>query len=181
MSDWRIEAQNILSACYYVPLKILVWGPGDPGEDASPEKQGAFKKRLQIKDVLKEQFPRSEVHFSEDSEMIQITTGIEGQLRKEALQARTADMVLMLDISRGVDLELDYFLPRFPWFRDKVHVFLPQQYVSSKSLVKVILDYLRSDQFEGFTDEDFQTCTLATRKAVKATVGFALDKHLQPS
>lgn len=179
MPDWRAEAQEIRKSFRYENIKILVWGPGDPGDGASQDKRLAYAKRLQIRDILRQEFPRAEVYFSEDPEMIQISEGIRGQLRKEALQARTADLVLMLDISRGTDLELDYFVPKYPWFREKVYIFLPEEYVRSRGLVREILDYLHPNQIEGFTDDEFRKCHVATRKAVSIAETVALDKRLQ--
>ncbi|MEI6310041.1 MAG: hypothetical protein WCP58_10420 [bacterium] len=179
MADWHAEAREIREASHYEHLRILVWGPGDPGTSAPPEKQKAYRKRLQIKDVLRNRFPRAEVNFSEDLEMVQIATGIIGQLRKEALQARTADLILMLAISRGAELELDHFVPTYPWFREKVYVLLPQQFIPPQGLVKEVFDHLKPDQVVGFSNDDFISCVVATEKSVSITEGVAMDKYLR--
>jgi len=179
MPDWQAEANEIRASAHFEAIKILVWGPGDPGAGASEERRRAYAKRVQIKDVLRREFPRAEVYFSEDTEMINLSQGIRGQLRREALQARSADLVIMLDISRGADLELDHFVPTYPWFREKVYVFLPEAFVPPRGLVSEVFDYLRRDQVEGFTDQEFTECHVATRKAVQIGETVALEKRLR--
>ncbi|MHC4461819.1 MAG: hypothetical protein ACYS30_10350 [Planctomycetota bacterium] len=175
MPNWVDEANEIRASARLVHIKILVWGPGDPGSGASDETRKSYEKRIQIRQVLRSGFPRAEVYFSEDSEMMTIGEGIIGQLRKEALQARNADLVLMLDIGRGADLELDHFVPTYSWFREKVYVFLPEEFVPPRGLVKEVFDYLRPDQVEGFTDQEFEDCDVATQKAVRIAETLAVD------
>src|ERR1043165_7933030 len=134
MPKWKQEAQDLLRQCRNEPIKILVWGPGDPGPKAPREKQKAYRKRLKIRKVLRSRFPFAEVYFSEDPEMKALRLTGMSDLDLEMLQATFADLIIMLDITRGVDLELDYFLPNFPWFRDKAYIFLPEQYVSTNGL-----------------------------------------------
>lgn len=179
MSKYVQEGIDYRDDLFYEYIKVLVWGPGDPGADAKAEKLAAYRKRIQIRDVLRTKFPRAEIYFSEDPEMIKIAEGFKGQLRKEALQAKFADLVVMLDIGRGVDLELDYFVPTYPWFRDKVHVFLPEKYVRSDGLVNEIFKLLSKDQIEGFTQTDFSDCNVATKMAVQAALTCALMKKLR--
>ena len=179
MSDWEQDADRVRQKAHYEPLKILVWGPGDPGAAGSEPAKKAYAKRQQMKAVLQREFPCAEVHFSEDAEMIRLSEGIGGQLRKEALQARTADLILMLDIGRGVDLELDHFIPAYSWFPPKVHVFLPIEHVSTKGLVREILDYLKPHQIEGFTADEYDKCIVASEKVVRPTLNVALDHLLQ--
>src|SRR5690349_16932228 len=110
------DAARIRQDARFEPITILVWGPGDPGAKAPAPRRKAYKKRVQIKESLKREFPRASVHFSEDPEMIDLGAGIKGQLRIEAVQAKISDLILMLDLSRGADLELDHFVPTYPWF-----------------------------------------------------------------
>lgn len=179
MNNWKKEAEEIRENARYAPLKILVWGPGNPGPGASDEKRRNYEKRVQIRDVLRNEFHRAKIFFSEDPEMIEIAENISPQLRKEALQAKVANLVLMLDMSRGADLELDYFVPTYPWFRDKVHVFLPEKSVPPKGFVKQVFDHLREDQVEGFTDQEFEECSVAKQKAVRIVEIFCIDYCLR--
>ena len=179
MSRFKADADRIKEDALYEAINVLVWGPGNPGPVTSAETRAAYEKRLQIKDVLKGKFPRAEVHFSEDPEMINVSQGIHGQLRREALQAAAADLILMLDNSRGADLELDHFVPTYSWFRDKVFVFLPEQYVPPKGLVAEVFDYLRPDQVEGYSKQEFDLCHVATIKAVNAAHSIALSSLLK--
>ena len=173
------DAERVRQDSRYEPITILVWGPGDPGQKASTDRRDSYLKRLQIKEVLREKFPRASVYFSEDPEMREVGTGIVGQLRIEALQAKISDLVIMLDLSRGADLELDHFVPTYPWFRDKVHILLPEKYLSGTSLVADVLKYVPRDQVEGFTDEEFKRCEVATMMAVRAAQSAALNSYIR--
>lgn len=172
------DAERIKQDAKYEPITILIWGPGNPGQRAPLERRKAYNKRLQIKEALIKEFPRASIHFSEDTEMVEIGEGIIGQLRIEALQARVSNIVLMLDVSRGTNLELDHFVPMYPWFRDKVHVFLPEKYVTAQGLVSEVLKYVPHDQVEGFSDEEFDRCDVATIKAVRAALSAALVSYM---
>jgi hypothetical protein len=178
-NHYRNEAQEILEFSRLQPIKILVWGPGIPEPSASIERKAAYGKRLKIRDNLRLIFPRAEVFFSEDPEMVELSAPLRGQLRREALQARIADLVIMLDISRGADLELDHFVPTYPWFRDKVYVFLPEEYVPPRGLVREVFAYLPEDQVEGYTQQEFEECTLATKKAMEIAQSVAVDLFLK--
>ena len=85
----------------------------------------------------------------------------------------------MLDISRGTDLELDHFVPKYPWFRDKVFVLLPEQYVPPQGLVAEVFDHLKDEQVQGFSQDEFDSCHVATVKAVKAAHTVALACYLE--
>jgi len=176
MVDYRRKADEIREAAKLMHLKVLVWGPGDPGRRASADSKKAYQKRLQIKQEIKGAFPRSEVHFSEDKEMVDLAKGLHGQLRKEAFQAIASDLVIMLDLGRGVDLELDHFLPTYSWFPPKVFLLLPRKYVNSKGLVKEVYDHLKPDQIGGFTPRQFDKCHVATCMALDAALAYAFDK-----
>lgn len=174
MLRFKDDANRIKEDAKNSALKILVWGPGNPGPSAEKNKKAAYEKRKQIKDVLRKEFPRSEVYFSEDKEMKAISGDMIGQLEKEALQSAVADVIIMLDVGRGVDLELDHFVLTYPWFRDKVIVFLPAEYVSSKGLVSEVFKYINTNQVEGFTKAEFDRCDVAKIKAVKAVQSIAI-------
>ena len=179
MGRFEERAKQIKEDVKYETINILVWGPGDPGSDAPSEKRRAYEKRIQIKEVLRKEFPRAEVYLSEDTEMIKIAEGIHGQLKKEALQASAADLILILDIRRGADLELDHFVATYSWFRDKVFVFLPEQYVPpTQGLVAEVFNYLTENQVEGFSEQEFKDCTVATVKAVRAAHTTAMASYL---
>jgi hypothetical protein len=56
---------------------------------------------------------------------------------------------------------------------------LPKQFVESPGLVAEVLKYLRSDQVEGFSKEEFRRCDVARVKAVRAAMTWALDSYLR--
>ncbi len=119
---------------------------------------------MKIKAHLKERFPSAGVFFSEDKEMQELALTGQSQLEKQSVQARMAHLVLMLDLTRGVDLEVDYFIPKYPWFREKAYVLLPDQYVSTKGLTETVFDMLGSNHIIGFSNTEFDSCKLVTEK-----------------
>lgn len=185
MPDWRDEASKILESAWHQSLKIVLWGPGDPGRKGSDYKRRAYNKRVQIKEVLSDIFLRAgtvpQVYMSEDPEMQNLAPDITDKLLQETLQARTADLVLALAVpgSRGVDLEIDFFVPNFPWIRDKIYILLPKQFVKAKGLVKEVFDFLKPDHLVGYSQKEFDECKVATEKAVRIATAAALNKRLR--
>lgn len=178
MSDYEREAAQLLQRAFNSDLRILVWGPGDPGPTGSAQRRAAYAKRVQIRDELRSRFPNAGVYFSEDPEMVELTKDVREQLRKQALQARVSDLTIMLDIGRGVDLELDHFVKTYPWFRSKAHVFLPANFVNTPGLVAEVLQELPRQNVEGYSKAEYKRCDVARRKAVEVAHGLALDKVL---
>lgn len=150
---------------------ILVWGPGDSARKSrDPEKRRTYKKRADIRAVLRQSFPNAEVLFSEDPEAQKTTKGLGlDVLTEESVQAYLADLVILLPTSRGAQLEFDTFMTS-GWFRNKVHVFLPVKYKNTSGLIKVNLDRLGAHQIDWFTERQFNDCTLAKSMAVKAAL-----------
>ena len=179
MTPWHLRAAQIREDARFQRLSILVWGPGDPGPTASEEKRRNYEKRLQMMQVLRERFPRADIHMSEDSEIADLLPESATTLQLEAIQAKVADLVLILDVSRGADLELDYFVPTYPWFREKVYVFLPEQYVSTQGLVRGLLDELHPKRIIGYTQQELEQCTVATVRTVEVTTVAAVEYMLK--
>ncbi len=179
ISGFTAGAQILKQRAKGYPVKVLVFGPGEPASDATPEQRKGYEKRCQIREEVSKEFPMAEVHFPEDPEMITIADGIRGQLRKEALQAKLSDIVIILDISRGADLEIDHFISKYSWVRDKVHIFLKEEYFKAykeeKSLVAEVLKQINPNQIESFTDEDFKLCRIATEMAPLAVLSAVYD------
>lgn len=161
---YKLEAEKIKATARCQPIIILVWGPGDPGDGAPLEKVKAYQKRVKIKAHLRERFPCAGVFFSEDKEMKELALTGQNQLEVQAMQAKFAHLVLMLDLTRGVDLEFDHFIPKYPWFREKAYVLLPDKYVSTEGLTKTVLDKLERNHIIGFSEIDFDSCKLVTEK-----------------
>jgi hypothetical protein len=177
MSRFKEEAEKIKENARYEPINILVWGPGDPGENASLDKRKAYEKRLKIKNHLREKFPRAEVFLSEDlKELVMERQEI---LKAQAIQAKIAHLILILDLGRGVDLEIDYFIPAYPWFREKAYVFLPERYVSKKGLVTEVLGKLEDSHIIGFSEQEFESCKLVTEMSVQLADIIAMDCRIR--
>ena len=180
MSRWEAEIEDIKEEIRKESIRILVWGPGDPGEDVPAEKRTGWEKRKEIRQILDDIYTYAEVRLSEDREMLKASNWVSGKLLQEAIQASKAHLVIMLDTgSRGLHLELDYFPLRYSWFSKKAHVFIPKRYIDSEGLVGEVFKELNPDRLEGYTEEEFETCTLATEKAVRAADTAAGAYYLQ--
>lgn len=171
MNSFQQQAEKHRQLARNQRLAILVWGPGE----GSP----GYEKRLQIRDELSKIFPSADVAFSEDRELEDIADYAKGQLLQEAIHALAADVVLILAMSRGSELELDHFIPTYSWFRDKAYVFLKKRYVASNGLVGTVLDKLTTDQVQGFSEEDFASCRLAKQMSVEVVDSVAMEKYLR--
>jgi hypothetical protein len=180
VDSWTLQEAELRESARQAKLRVLIWGPGDPGPSAAPEAKQRYEKRLKMRKAVESTFPRAEVRFSEDPPLLALTATIPGLLRKEAVHAKLAHVVLMLDISRGADLELDHFVPTYPWFRDKVYVFLPEAYVGTTGLVSDVFKYLRPDQLLGYTAAEYGACSVATIKAIEIVDAVAIS-HLLTS
>lgn len=179
MSSFEREADEWYELARRQSLRILVWGPGKPGPGATTEQVRRYEKRCHIRDEVASVFEHSEVRFSEDPELDKLTARVKRQVRKEALHAKWAQVILMLDVSRGVDLELDHFVPTYPWFRDKAHVFLPERYVGTGGIVSDVLKLVPADQVIGFTDDDFSACRIAKEMSVEIVDELAKEQLLR--
>lgn len=172
-------AYRIRESARRLPLGILVWGPGQPESTESSGERESYEKRVQIKSVLKREFPNAEVYFSEDPEMDELSRDITDQLLKQALQARTVDAIIHLDMGRGAYLELDHFIPTYSWIRDKMFVLQLDKYASSQGLVRNVFDLLKTNHISHFTEAEFRECKVATEKAVRCVFQIAMSKVLR--
>ena len=146
----------------------------------SKEEQESYEKRLQIKAVLKREFPNAGVYFSDDPEMEELSRDIDDQLLKQAFQARTVDGIIHLDIGRGTYLELDHFIPTYPWIRDKMYVLQQDKYASSQGLVtRNVFDLLKTNHISHFSEAEFRECKVATEKAPRCVFQIAVNKVLR--
>jgi hypothetical protein len=179
LTSFSSGAEDIIKIARGVPIKVLVWGPGDPGSNAPEDKRKGYEKRWQIRENISREFDNSEVHFSEDAEMEALAAFIPEQLKKQAFQANLVDLVLILDISRGADVEVDHFVVTYPWFRDKVYVLLPEKYVPARGLVGKVLDKLDPVRVIGYSPDEYKLCELAGRKTMDLVLATAVDMLIQ--
>lgn len=179
MTRWHAKADQIKADLMYVPLNILVWGPGDPGPNAPEERRRNYQKRIQMVNVLRTTFPRADVHMSEDPEIQDLLPELATTLQLETMHAQVADLVLILDTSRGADLELDHFVSNYSWFRNKVYVFLPARYVNTQGLAKEVFDQLHPKRVIGYTPEELEQCTVATVRTVQVATIAAMEYKIK--
>ena len=173
---WKVKGQKLIHKARQKHLNILIWGPGKPDGVVTEDKIKLFKKRVQIKEALHENFPNAEVYLSEDPEAQEIVRGVTDELKQEEIQAYTADIIFVLDISRGADFEVDYFVPSFAWFRTKAFVFIPERYIPARGMLKNVFNKLGAQQILKFTQAEFDICTLATETAVQVATTFAVSE-----
>ena len=155
-------------------LIVLIWGPGDPGSDPSHPSYPYWNKRCQIREEIRKAFPNAGVYFSEDDQLRQFTRHLEDVLAEEWVHASQADCILVLDVSRGAHVEVDRF-SRDPILAAKMRLLLPVRYVGTTSLVSMLHHRLR---VIGFSDEEFDLCSLATKKCVDIILTVAVSKLL---
>lgn len=181
MRDWNREAQDIFDDSKHERLLILVWGPGVPDASTPADRRKGYEKRIQIKEVLTAEFPRASVHFSEDPDMLALGLPTMSRLDLERLHAAIADLIIILPISPGSQLELNHFIPTAPAIRDKISVLLPERHKSSPGLVtQEILDFLKKVKIIGYTQDEWDVCKVATEKSVQIGLEAALKKRFQP-
>jgi hypothetical protein len=177
MNQFEDEAQRIIdTAARQVELRVLIWGPGDPGEGGSPEAKDGYEKRCLIRKELREKFPQSQFEFSEDIHIRRII----GSVRREAVHAASAHLVIILDINcgaRGVHLEIDHFT-QYPWFRSKVWLLIPKEYLDTKGLVADVYKLIPDDQIQGYTPDQFKLCHVAKEMSVGIVETVATEKYL---
>lgn len=171
MSLYNDRKQRFFGNAREQELLMLIWGPGDPGEAGSPEATEGYKKRCQIRRALQENFPRSEIKFSEELD-IDETMGL---LRGEAVQAKIFDAVIILPISHGSYFELYYYSGKYSWFREKVWVLAPEEYLDTKSIAAEVLKLFPNKV--SYTVEEFKRCD-TTKKSVNIATAVAVDKLL---
>ena len=155
------------------PIRILVWGPGSPNRHASPVEKLSYKKRLRIRREIKKRFSNAVVQFSEDKDVVREYGWIDDQLTRQALQARSADLIIILNIGRGSSLEIDHFIETYDWFPSKAYILLPEQYVDTKGLVRTVFDKLPKHHIFGFSQKELDECKVATEKAIHITMQVA--------
>ena len=156
-------------------LLILVWGPGDPGADASGERLKYWEKRVQIRESIQSAYPESEVLFSESDALRDHTRDLNDLLAEELVHATAADCILILDVSRGAHVEIDRFSD-IPQIAAKTTVLLPERFVGNSGLVGEVHKKVR---IMGFSETEFEECNLATSKSISAVDVYALSRLIQ--
>lgn len=127
-----------------------------------------------MKSHLKSVFVNSEVYFSEDPELRSQTAGLGRILDEEAVHATIADCILILDVSRGANVEVDRF-SSIPKIASKITVIVPERYAGTSGLVSEV--YARVNVV-GFTDDELDRCAVVTEKAVAVVRSVAIHKKI---
>lgn len=164
MNEFERREQESRSLARYQSLVVLIWGPGDPGENGTDEEKQRYAKRCLIREVLKEHFPRSTIFFSEE---IKKKNPLTTQLDQERTEAFNADLVIILAMSHGSNLELVHFI-KHSWFRKKAWLLIPQQYLVSPGLADEVYKLIPENQRSGFTPEEYERSDVAKVMSVNA-------------
>src|SRR6266576_329176 len=172
MNEFERREEESYSLARYQSLAVLIWGPGDPGENGDDEARQRYAKRCLIREVLREHFPRSTIRFSEE---IKKRNSFTTQLDQERNDAYNADAVIILGMSRGTDLELDHLIVH-SWFRKKVWLLIPQQRLASPGLADEVYKLIPENQRSGFTPEEYERSDVAKVMSVNALDAVANTK-----
>ena len=159
-----IKAKRIINLAYQMPVRVLVWGPGQTDEKG-------YAKRKEIKDEIRRRFPNSEVYFSEDKELRSITGSLP-TLIAEIVHARAAHIVIVLGISRGAEIEIDH-LSQDATIARKLWVLLPDKFYPLSGLAA---EKLRGIELEFFSEAEFEDSTLASSKCVRRVLCRAIEQ-----
>jgi hypothetical protein len=177
MSEWREREEKLKRLARRQELGFLIWGPSlaTPLDEPARLKR---EKRIKMKETLQAAFPFAEVRFSEEINDSP-SSEIDDLLLREAVQAKTADLVLLLDLgTRGLQLEEDHFVLQYSWFRDKAHIFLPREDLQTAGLVREVFARIPSHQLHPFTPQELEACVVASRMALKVAEAVAYQRLL---
>jgi len=148
------EAQ--IRALKKLPIKIHILGPGFSGNEPD-----LLKKRLELREVLQNEFPLSEVFFSEDDDFHECTDVFDNLLDEIAFHAQVADFVIAVvgGSSRGVLIELGR-LSMMCGIADKLQIFTAKEAFVNDPMYISVIRHLPNDFF---TRRDVLECNLVTR------------------
>ncbi len=179
MTEYEEAAEESLKELYWQPMKILIWGPGKPGSTSTAAARKRYQKRLDIRNVLRQLFKRSDVNFPEDRSIRKLVKRIRSERDKSLFIADMSDLIISLDMSRGADAEIDDFLPNFPGIKEKVCVLIRKKYLNSSSyVVNAIFEGLPDKHLIGFSDYSYNKCNLATKTVPEIALSAAIRKKL---
>ena len=155
----RERVERLKARARQLELVFLVWGPGEPSPDADDLAHKLWKKRLDVRTTLSQAFPNASVAFSEDEPFGENTAEFDDPLERELVEASAADCIFVLDVARGVHVEVDTFV-HYPSIAAKMIVFLPQEHLG-KGLAAGIHSKLR--RVVGFSEEELAECRVAKK------------------
>ena len=154
-----------MQAASDTPIMVLIWGPGQSNEH--------YGKRQKLREMLKKEFHRSEVRFSEDDELKQSTTEnlpIQGQ---ELIHLMACDVCVVLDTSKGAGEEIAHFVKSK--VAHKLIILTHEKYEESQSFPAA----LRRHHYQLFySDEEYESCSFSER-VTSHVKNVALDKYIQ--
>lgn len=176
MNIFRRKAQTFEKRARLQALSVLIWGPGKPGKGASDAAKKGYKKKKLMRRTLRKYLPNAEVEFSENLD----NEGILDPFVAEGIDAQGTDLVIILDISPGANLERTYYT-QYDWFRSRAWILVPQEYVNTRGLVGKIYGRIPRHQVQGFTAEEFDRCDVATKLSLRVAKTVAAKKLLEQS
>jgi hypothetical protein len=149
-------------------INVLVWGAGS-GEH--------LEKRLKVQEVLRAQFPNSDVRFSEDPELNKFIPGGEELTipQQELWHLGACDVCVVLDTSIGPGEEIAHFTGS--QFASRLLIFTHEKYRGSTSFP----GFLRENQNQVFyTQTEYDSCNVVDRIVSRVKI-VALGKYARIS
>jgi hypothetical protein len=179
MDPWVEAASKIHLKAFEEEINVLVFGPGKPTDENDTEKMKIWNKRIKIKDHLNEKFPNSQkkgLIIMPEDKIKKTKLSTQTNLEAERDLARASHLIIVLDCgTRGVATEIDT-LSEYPWFRERTYIFLKKDHVKTKGLVKDIYSKYPQTHVKGYTQEEFDSCQLVTKKILRQAQVVALNR-----
>jgi hypothetical protein len=86
-------------------------------------------------------------------------------------------VIVILDVSRGADVEIDHFVMNVPGIRDRLFVLLPAEHADSNGLANRVLDRLdRETQVREFTQNQLEDSVVASQMAVECALEIVMER-----
>ena len=179
MNEFLKAATDSFEDLRWQPLKILIWGPGKPSRSSTIAKKKRYRKRLQIKTILRQLYKRADVYFPEDIRIRRMVRKIRSERDKALFIADMSDLIISLDMSRGADAEIDDFIPNFPSIKEKTYILIRNRYLNTSSYVEnAIFEDLPDSHLIGFSDWHYNKCNVATKMAPDIALSAAIRMKL---
>ena len=167
--DWEQKLTPYFDKLHKTQVFVLCWGPGkdDPKE--------LYAKRMELRDDLRNSNPNNKVITSEEIKDIDNRFAVLTDIEAEELQAREADLILVLltSLKKISGAHTEVLLYRnVPNFYNKTILLLPK--LSQKEAKKLgfsaeVFDYFNTNNILYYTHDEFVSCE-AMRKFCRKRV-----------
>lgn len=148
---------------------VLIWGPGDKDEN--------YPKRVELRDGLRERFPKADIQFSEE---VGYPPGLEwladrNPVVQQVAHLETCLVCIVLDVAKGPGEEIATFLQGA--YGQKLFVLTPERFKDSRSFPAAVRE--RGSQ-EFFSDEEFTQGKLVDRAYIRIYEEILRQRAMHP-